>query len=105
VVIPDGKGGSTTRTYGPDGKAITDIDTGHDHGAGDPHAHDWDWGTKPPRQPGRPLTPEEQANISKVAAGAAAGVATGYIIYRVIRFLPSLAPPLWPTIPANVIIP
>jgi len=105
VVIPDGKGGSTTRTYGPDGKATTDIDTGHDHGAGDPHAHDWDWGTKPPRQPGRPLTPEEQANIKKTAAGVVVGVGTGYIIYRVIRFLPSLAPPLWPTIPANAIIP
>jgi RHS repeat-associated protein len=104
TVIPDGKGGSTTRTYGPDGRATTDVDKGHDHGAGDPHAHDWDWGKKPPRQPARPLTPEEQANVKRVAAGAAA-IGTGYIIYRVIRFLPSLAPPLWPTIPANAIIP
>lgn len=47
------------RTYGPDGRAVVDIDHGHDHGQGDPHAHDWDWGKKPARQPGRPLTPEE----------------------------------------------
>ena len=67
VVIPDGKGGSTTRTYGPDGKATTDIDRGHDHGAGDPHAHDWDWGKKPPRQPGRPLTPEEKTQVANGA--------------------------------------
>ena len=105
VEIPDGKGGKTVRKFGPDGKAETDIDHGHDHGAGDPHAHDWDWGKKPPRQPGRPLTPEEQANIKKTAAGVVVGVGTGYIIYRVIRFLPSLAPPLWPTIPANLAIP
>jgi len=52
-----------TRKYGPDGYPETDVDTGHDHGAGDPHAHDW---TRPPgggpptaedRQPGRPLQP------------------------------------------------
>ncbi|WP_363798206.1 RHS repeat-associated core domain-containing protein [Lysobacter firmicutimachus] len=34
-----------------------------------------------------------------VAAG------TGYAIYRCLRFLPSLFPPLWPTIPANVVMP
>jgi RHS repeat-associated protein len=57
----DGKG--TIRDYGPDGRARTDYDFGHDHptranprGAGDPHAHDWDW-SKPSRerQPPRPL--------------------------------------------------
>ncbi|MBI3546203.1 MAG: hypothetical protein HY081_06375 [Gammaproteobacteria bacterium] len=35
-----------------------------------------------------------------VAVGGAA-----YIIYRCIRMLPSLAPPLWPTIPPNLAIP
>ena len=29
----------------------------------------------------------------------------GYVIYRVIRFIPSLAPPLWWSIPANVVTP
>ncbi|EGE2361824.1 Rhs family protein, partial [Escherichia coli] len=27
------------------------------------------------------------------------------VIYRVIRFIPSLAPPLWWSIPANVVTP
>jgi len=33
--------GKQVRRYGPDGYPQTDVDTGHDHGAGDPHAHDW----------------------------------------------------------------
>jgi len=43
-------------------------------------------------------------DISKAgkAAGAVGGV---YVLYRVIRIIPSLAPPLWGTIPANVVIP
>ncbi|WP_239465908.1 choice-of-anchor C family protein [Gemmata sp. SH-PL17] len=55
----DGKGNRQTREYGPDGRATKDIDFGHDHGAGDPHAHDWDWTQMKPRQPGRPLKPGE----------------------------------------------
>lgn len=44
------------RAYGSDGRAEKNIDIGHDHtGAGDPHAHDWDWTKNPPRQPPRPL--------------------------------------------------
>jgi RHS repeat-associated protein len=47
------------RSYGPDGRAKTDIDHGHDHtGVGDPHAHDWVNGE---RQAPRSLTPEERA--------------------------------------------
>ena len=55
----DGAGKGQIRDYGPDGRAKTDYDFGHDHGAGDPHAHDWDWGKKPERQPGRPIRPGE----------------------------------------------
>ncbi len=49
----NGDGTGTIRDFGPDGKAGTDYDFGHDHtGVGDPHAHDWDWsGPKPPRMP------------------------------------------------------
>ncbi len=50
-----GEGRGQIRDYGPDGKAKVDYDFGHDHGAGDPHAHDWNWSKEPPRQPGRPL--------------------------------------------------
>ena len=44
------------RYYGADGRATLNIDYGHDHnGAGDPHAHDWDWNLPSPRQPARSL--------------------------------------------------
>lgn len=39
------------------------------------------------------------------AAGAAVGVGVSYLAYRGIRMLPSLMPPLWGTIPANVVMP
>lgn len=44
-------------------------------------------------------------NTKRVIFGIGVGV-TGYLIYRGIRMLPSVAfPPLWPTIPANAAIP
>ncbi|KXF83023.1 eCIS core domain-containing protein [Enterovibrio coralii] len=52
-----------------------------------------------PRVRTRPLVEPE------VVVGAAATVGIGYLIYRGVRMLPSLAPPLWPTIPANLAIP
>ena len=84
MVIPDGKGGSTTRTSGPDGKAVKDVDRGHDHGSGDPHVHDWDWGKKPPRQPGRPPTPDE---LKHAAGGATVGVIIYWIVSEATRIL------------------
>ncbi|MBK9694522.1 MAG: hypothetical protein IPO76_03890 [Elusimicrobia bacterium] len=53
----DGKG--QIRDYDNLGNARKDIDFGHDHGAGDPHAHDWDWNDleNPMRGPGRPIGP------------------------------------------------
>ena len=60
-VRDNGNGKGQIRDYGADGKAETDYDLGHDHGAGDPHAHDWDWTKTPPRQPGRPMRPGEGA--------------------------------------------
>jgi len=56
-------GPKQSRSYGPDGYPQTDVDTGHDHGAGDPHAHDWgrpQGGGQPEagdRAPGRPVAP------------------------------------------------
>jgi hypothetical protein len=49
------------RHYGADGRAIKNIDYGHDHtGVGDPHAHDWDWTLpKKKRLPPRTLKPGE----------------------------------------------
>ena len=92
VTIPSPDGGSTERTFGPNGKAEKDIDRGHGGekhgGVPDPHAHDWDW-TKPrPRQPGRPLTPEEQSNLKRTAGGVTAGVIIYWIISEATRLFP-----------------
>jgi len=58
VEFPNAKGGGkTVRVYGPDGRAAKDVDYGHNHGAGDPHAHDWDGSS---RGDGRSLTDEEK---------------------------------------------
>jgi hypothetical protein len=44
-------GNITDRIFGPDGKAMKDIDFGHSHdGAPDPHCHEWNWSRDPPRQ-------------------------------------------------------
>lgn len=44
-------------------------------------------------------------NIGKGLATVGASAAAGYIIYRGVRILPSLVPPLWWTIPANIAVP
>jgi len=41
------------RFYGPDGKAIKNVDREAHHGHPSPHIHDWDWAKDPPRQPWR----------------------------------------------------
>jgi hypothetical protein len=49
------------------------------------HVFAWDWGKKPPRLPARPLTPEEQKNVKRIAAGV--------IIYWIISEASRLFPP------------
>ncbi|NGN96271.1 DUF4157 domain-containing protein [Grimontia sp. S25] len=55
----------------------------------------------------RPVTPRVRTPVvtPEVVVGGAAAVGIGYLIYRGVRMIPSLAPPLWPTIPANLAIP
>jgi RHS repeat-associated protein len=66
----DGTPGQT-REYGDDGYPTRDVDRGHDHGAGDPHVHDWTRPSdgSPPtsqdRQPGREPKPGEVEGIEK----------------------------------------
>ena len=43
--------------------------------------------------------------VGTAVAGTAATIGAGYIVYRGLRMLPSLFPPLWGTIPANLAIP
>ena len=61
---PDGSP-KQIRSYGSDGYPQTDVDHGHDHGQGDPHAHDIGRpadGSPPThvdRGPGRPVQPND----------------------------------------------
>src|ERR1044072_1175394 len=74
---------------------------------GPPPPGAWEWATRRAPAPSEWRGPSTQTvqNAAK-AAGAIAGLAVaGYVAYRVIRFLPSLAPPLWWSIPANLAIP
>jgi RHS repeat-associated protein len=41
----------------------------------------------------------------KVVAKGALTIGAGYVAYRIIRFLPSLLPPFWPTVVPNIILP
>ena len=60
----------------------------------------------PDPEPAPPAGESGTAKSVAIAAGATIGtVGLGYLIYRCVRFVPSLAPPLWWTIPANVAIP
>ncbi len=99
-------------------------------GCGPPPPPAWKWATEPvpkpvewkgpanqlKRTPIRTKYTEEQNPVrtvetepvkekAKNAAKAAAVVGAGYVAYRVLRFLPSLTPPLWWSIPANVVVP
>lgn len=57
----------------------------------------------------RPPTPAPEESCGDTCEKAATVVVVGggiaYVAYRCLRMLPSLVPPLWPTIPANVAIP
>jgi RHS repeat-associated protein len=81
--FPNADGGKTVRTYGPDGKAVTDVDYGHDHGAGDPHVHDWNWNNRPPRGQGRAPNTGEIPEPSKSLVIGPRGPDTGTIITAV----------------------
>lgn len=79
------------------------LDEFSDKGCGPPPPGAFEWVEKalpsPRTEEGAP------GDVAKsVAVGA--GVATiAYGVYRVLRFLPSLFPALWPTIPGNLAIP
>jgi len=71
---------------------------------GDPPPNAWQWASRPVPQTKEWKDPG-LSTAQKVVVGGAATIGAGYIIYRVIRFIPSLFPPLWGTIPANAAIP
>ena len=81
------------------------LDKWNTDGCGDPPSGAWDWATREvPAADPKPLSDSTRQMVdTTVKVGAT--VSAGYIIYRVIRMIPSLFPPLWETIPANLAIP
>ncbi len=57
-------------------------------------------GPPPPPAPAETCGDACQKTATVVVVGG-----TAYVVYRCLRMLPSLLPPLWPTIPANVVVP
>jgi RHS repeat-associated protein len=85
--VDDGKG--NRQRYDPDGNPITPEE-----------AH------KKPCDDNLPETPEEDGlSVGETAMVAVAAAGVGYVVYRAIRIIPSLIPPLWWTLPANIAVP
>ena len=75
-------------------------------GCGDPPPSAWDWATRDVPSEFPVSAPAPAPTIDpNAAAKTGLLLAIGYGAYRVIRMIPSLFPPLWPTIPANAAIP
>ncbi len=62
-----------------------------------PTAEDWERENK--------TTVEEWLKNNPNTVKVTAALTASYVVYRVLRFIPSLLPPLWPTIPENLAIP
>ncbi len=92
------------RFYGDDGKAKHDLDKSHPThhpNLPNPHAHEWTWdGDNPSRGPA--IDPKDLPE-SIVIVGT--NITSSYILYRVMRLLPSLIPEFWWTIPSNLATP
>jgi hypothetical protein len=58
-----------------------------------------------PKPPDWPKTKMEGCDTCQKAADVVVVAGVGYIVYRCVRMLPSLAPPLWWTIPGNAVLP
>lgn len=72
------------------------------NGCGGPPPNAWYYATRP-----APVASEwkDPSKSARVVASGVATIGVEYLLYRGARILPSLAPPLWPTIPANLAIP
>lgn len=58
-----------------------------------------------PRTAPAPSSGPSGRDVVRGVAATGAAIGIGYLVYRGIRLIPSLFPPLWPTIPANLAIP
>ncbi|MBB3909368.1 RHS repeat-associated core domain-containing protein [Anoxybacteroides rupiense] len=117
----DSAKGSTQKhahLYGPKGQhysqnADGSIHDKHKNSSGEPpkwvkkalkQKTKWDWDANAKKYEKKQKEKKTKDAAKKAAkVGAAAGA--GYIVYRGVRMAPSLLPPLWPTLPANLVIP
>lgn len=78
-----------------------------ENGCGPPPVDAWEWATREvPEADARPSDGQGVRRATEVGVGLAGAALAGYIAYRVIRMIPSVAiPPLWPTIPINAAVP
>lgn len=78
-----------------------------DNSCGPPPPGANSWARRPVPTPEQWRGPADGEGVSAAEAAAygAGGLTLGYVVYRIIRFLPSLLPPAWETIPANLAIP
>ena len=97
VPVPDGSpqahGGGHWDVQRPDGKGYVNKYPG---------------GTERAGSGKRPNIPISKYDINHTTQSIIEGlgfVGTSYLIYRIIRFIPSLIPPLWATIPLNAVTP
>lgn len=68
----------------------------------------WEWATKPRPKPAEWAGASKMEMLgegAKTGAKGILGIGAGYAIYRAVRMIPSLFPPLWWTIPENAAIP
>ena len=76
-----------------------------DNNCGPPPDGATEWADKPVPTAADWKDPGALSRTLAEIAEWAAGLGAAYLAYRAIRMLPSLIPPLWPTIPANVAVP
>jgi len=76
-----------------------------DNGCGPPPPSAYSWATRPVPKPSEWVGNQENINYKALGGAALGSAAIGYGIYRVVRFIPSLFPPLWGTIPPNIAVP
>ena len=74
-----------------------------ENNCGPPPKDAWHWATRPPPKPSEWVGPGKSA-MEMARDGALLGAAA-YATYRAVRLLPSLFPPAWWTLPANLAIP
>lgn len=66
----------------------------------------WEWASRPAPNPAPRARPVDNTNENLKTGAKVVGAGLGlYLLYRGVRMLPSLLPPLWWTIPANAAIP